>query len=219
MSFFALCVCKCVCMCVSYCFHEWSDVTAFPWFWAAYVTLGLKDIQVQVIDIARWALKCTVQTHVSIQTKLCTHTIQNYQYFFFFVEKYYIQLHLLFRRHCVYLPITLWTILIWIVALRNKCQHTEQVYRQPFQVMKLSWASLRMDLSDSRATVAFRVWQHQVHEACCVRFVPAVLVWNDLGFINSRFSPKGLFLRAVKGDGFSFHDIKVCTSILMLHLL
>lgn len=82
-----MCVCKCVCMCVSYCFHEWSDVTAFPWFWAAYVTLGLKDIQVQVIDIARWALKCTVQTHVSIQTKLCTHIIQNYQYFFIFYGK------------------------------------------------------------------------------------------------------------------------------------
>lgn len=41
---------------VSYCFHEGPDVTAFPWFWAVYVTFGLQDIQVQVIHVACWPL-------------------------------------------------------------------------------------------------------------------------------------------------------------------
>lgn len=45
--------------CVSYCFHERSDITAFPRCWAANVTLGLQDIEVQVIHITRRSLTCT----------------------------------------------------------------------------------------------------------------------------------------------------------------
>lgn len=51
--------CFCGCARESYRFHEWPDVTAFPWFWAADVTLGLQDIQVQVVHITRRALTST----------------------------------------------------------------------------------------------------------------------------------------------------------------
>lgn len=50
--------------CVSYCFHERSDITAFPRCWAANVTLGLQDIEVQVIHITRRSLTCTTQTQI-----------------------------------------------------------------------------------------------------------------------------------------------------------
>lgn len=51
--------CFCGCARESYRFHEWPDVTAFPWFWAADVTLGLQNIQVQVVHIACGALTST----------------------------------------------------------------------------------------------------------------------------------------------------------------
>lgn len=59
---------------------------------------------------------------------------------------------------------------------------------------------LKPDLSHSRATIAFSSWQHEVHKVCCARFVPAVLDWNDLDFINTRFNPRGLFSRGVKKE-------------------
>jgi len=66
---------NCVCVRI-YRFHEWSDVTTFPWFWAAYVTLGLQDFQVQIIHIACWALTYTVQTQVTERRYNCYTAIQ-----------------------------------------------------------------------------------------------------------------------------------------------